>query len=951
MLRELEKIRPGPENATGASQEEPSKSWVQLEARNELDQARSGPEDGTGGPSEGLSLSVLEQPEQQIRSIPEDGAGGDAAVPEHQSRPEDDDAAVPFVRMETQEVAAGPSGGPLASLQIEAARHIHSGPYQDGARPSNPFPSLQPQDREILQQLEQIRLNGDVDEQSSPEWTRQPADIFQERHIAMDHSSSGSPRKIPFHLLQEITDCFSDERKLGSGGFGKVYMGVHNDGEKIAVKMLHYMLGFEEEQFLKEFNNLARLQHPNIVRLVGYCYDVQKNIVEYEGRLVFAERIYRALCFEYMHHGSLDKYVSDEYPGLDWNTRYTLIKGICKGLEYLHEELKPPMYHLDLKPANILLGKNMLPKIADFGLSRFFGEEQTHITKSSIGTRGYLPPEYIERNIVSRKFDIFSLGVIIIKIMTGPTGYRESAEMSPQEFIDFAHKNWRTRLQATPMHLFESYSKQVKRCMEIALSCVEVNRHKRPSIREIVKQLNETEIMIHKQLNEKEIMIYRTRLRDLSSYDQGSSMDQESETIGLCREASCNSRGVIRQGMSTTKVGCVGNYELGRTIGKGTFAKFKFARNIHTGEFVAIKILDKEKVLKHKMVEQIKRGILAMKLIEHPNVVRIYEVMGSKTKIYIVLECVPYGDLLDTIVNSGRMRECEARRYFQQLINAVDYCHSRDVYHLNLKPEKLLLDSRGNLKVSEFGLGALSQQIKTDGVLHTTYGTPNYVAPEVLEDGGYDSGTADVWSCGVILFVLLAGYLPFEDSNLTRLYKKRITIPEILEDEWFKEGYRRQEFDKKFDITLLDDVDAVFQDSEEHLVTEKKDEPVSLNAFDLISSSKGFNLENLLDSEQGFKREERFTSTCPPREIIHRIEEAATTLGFSVQKKNYKLRLEKIEAGRKGNLHVAAEILQIAPSFHVIEVRKGEGDTLEFHKFYKDLSKTLKDIVWKFDDL
>nr|TKW01453.1 hypothetical protein SEVIR_8G181725v2 [Setaria viridis] len=150
--------------------------------------------------------------------------------------------------------------------------------------------------------------------------------------------------------------------------------------------------------------------------------------------------------------------------------------------------------------------------------------------------------------------------------------------------------------------------------------------------------------------------------------------------------------------MSTTKVGCVWNYELGRTIGKGTFAKFKLARNIQTGEFVAIKILDKEKVLKHKMVEQIKRGILAMKLIEHPNIVRIYEVMGSKTKIYIVLEYVTHGELLDTIVNSDRMRECEARRYFQQLINAVDYCHSRDVYHLNLKPEKLLLDSRGNLE-------------------------------------------------------------------------------------------------------------------------------------------------------------------------------------------------------------------------------------------------------------
>uniref|UniRef100_A0A0E0BNH9 non-specific serine/threonine protein kinase n=1 Tax=Oryza glumipatula TaxID=40148 RepID=A0A0E0BNH9_9ORYZ len=138
--------------------------------------------------------------------------------------------------------------------------------------------------------------------------------------------------------------------------------------------------------------------------------------------------------------------------------------------------------------------------------------------------------------------------------------------------------------------------------------------------------------------------------------------------------------------MSTTKVKRrVGKYELGRTIGEGTFAKVKFARDTETGDPVAIKILDKEKVLKHKMVEQIKREISTMKLIKHPNVVRIYEVMGSKTKIYIVLEYVTGGELFDTIVNHGRMREDEARRYFQQLINAVDYCHSRGVYHRDLK--------------------------------------------------------------------------------------------------------------------------------------------------------------------------------------------------------------------------------------------------------------------------
>ncbi|KAF8648584.1 hypothetical protein HU200_064627 [Digitaria exilis] len=433
--------------------------------------------------------------------------------------------------------------------------------------------------------------------------------------------------------------------------------------------------------------------------------------------------------------------------------------------------------------------------------------------------------------------------------------------------------------------------------------------------------------------------------------------------------------------MSTTKVKRrVGKYELGRTIGEGTFAKVRFAKNTETGEPVAIKILDKEKVLKHKMVEQIKREISTMKLIKHPNVVRIHEVMGSKTKIYIVLEYATGGELFDTIVNHGRMREDEARRYFQQLINAVDYCHSRGVYHRDLKPENLLLDSYGNLKVSDFGLSAISQQIKDDGLLHTTCGTPNYVAPEVLEDQGYDGAVADLWSCGVILFVLLAGYLPFEDSNLMMLYKKianaeftfppwtsfpakrlltrildpnpmtRITIPEILEDEWFKKGYKRPEFDEKYDTTL-DDVDAVFNDSEEHHVTEKKEEePVALNAFELISMSEGLNLGNLFDAEQEFKRETRFTSKCPPKEIVRKIEEAAKPLGFDVQKKNYKLRLEKVKAGRKGNLNVATQILQVAPSLHMVEIRKAKGDTLEFHKFFKNLSKTLKDVVWKCED-
>ncbi|RLN33570.1 hypothetical protein C2845_PM03G28660 [Panicum miliaceum] len=254
------------------------------------------------------------------------------------------------------------------------------------------------------------------------------------------------------------------------------------------------MPGLEEEQFQNELNNLVRLQHQNIVPFVSYCYEIQKKLVKYSGKLVLADKIYRLLCFEYMQNGNLGKYLSDEHYGLDWHTRYAIIKGICMGLKYLHEELNPPIYHLDLKPANVLLDEKMVPKIADFGLSRLFGEEQTRITKSSMGTLGYLPPEYIESSLISKKFNIFSLAVVIIKIMTGPTGHSKSFDMSPQQFIEIVHENWRNRLQASQVCMPESSSKQVKRRIKIALSCLETDRRKRPSIGDIVQKLNETEM-------------------------------------------------------------------------------------------------------------------------------------------------------------------------------------------------------------------------------------------------------------------------------------------------------------------------------------------------------------------------------------------------------------------------------------------------------------------------
>uniref|UniRef100_A0A166EVZ8 non-specific serine/threonine protein kinase n=1 Tax=Daucus carota subsp. sativus TaxID=79200 RepID=A0A166EVZ8_DAUCS len=426
--------------------------------------------------------------------------------------------------------------------------------------------------------------------------------------------------------------------------------------------------------------------------------------------------------------------------------------------------------------------------------------------------------------------------------------------------------------------------------------------------------------------------------------------------------ASKSSNHSANGGSGRTKVG---RYELGRTLGEGSFAKVKFARNPETGENVAIKILDKEKVLMHKMIGQIKREISTMKLIRHPNVIRMYEVMASKTKIYIVLEFVTGGELFDKIASKGRLKEDEARKYFQQLINAVDYCHSRGVFHRDLKPENLLLDANGVLKVSDFGLSALPQQLREDGLLHTTCGTPNYVAPEVINNKGYDGAKADLWSCGVILYVLMAGYLPFEESNLMALYKKifkadfscppwfstsakklikrildpspttRITIQEVIENEWFKKGYQQPRFVQE-DVSLAD-VDAIFNETGESLIVERREErpaaPVPMNAFELISKSQGLNLSSLFEKQMGLvKRETRFTSKHPASEIISKIEETATPLGFDIKKNNYKLKLQGEKSGRKGHLSVATEIFEVAPSLYMVEVRKAGGDTLEFHK-------------------
>ncbi|PWA25549.1 CBL-interacting protein kinase 25 [Artemisia annua] len=417
-----------------------------------------------------------------------------------------------------------------------------------------------------------------------------------------------------------------------------------------------------------------------------------------------------------------------------------------------------------------------------------------------------------------------------------------------------------------------------------------------------------------------------------------------------------------------------GKYEMGRLLGQGTFAKVYYAKNIVTSESVAIKVINKDQVRKEGMMEQITREIAVTRLVRHPNVVELKEVMATKQKIYFVMEYVTGGELFAKVVK-GRLKEDVARKYFQQLISAVDFCHSRGVSHRDLKPENLLLDENGDLKVSDFGLSALPEQLRNDGLLHTQCGTPAYVAPEVLRRKGYDGAKADIWSCGVILYVLLAGFLPFQDENLMNMYKKifkaefdyppwfssearrligkilivdparRITIPAIMRLPWFLKGFQRP-----LAFTIKEPEGDGVEMGTDSEITKSESSPPFFNAFEFISSmSSGFDLSNLFEDKR--KSGSLFTSRCSASSIINRLESLAKKLNFKISNSKgneYKMRMQGMSEGRKGKLSVTAEVSEVAPEVAVVEFSKSAGDTLEYKKFCEeDVRPALQDIVWK----
>ncbi|XP_074270057.1 cysteine-rich receptor-like protein kinase 44 isoform X2 [Silene latifolia] len=283
-----------------------------------------------------------------------------------------------------------------------------------------------------------------------------------------------------FEKLSAATNNFQECNKLGQGGFGPVYKGTLEDGQEVAIKRLSGTSRQGAEEFMNEVLVISKLQHRNLVKLLGCC----------------GERLERMLIYEYMPNRSLDAFLFDPQKKgiLDWKKRYSIIEGISRGLLYLHRDSRLKIIHRDLKAANILLDENLNPKISDFGMARIFGGTQIEAdTTRVVGTYGYMPPEYAIEGRFSEKSDVFSFGVLLLEIITGKkTRWFDESSLS---LLGYVWKQWIEDDDISlidPIIAYQGFEAEISKCIHVGLLCVQEYAQDRPDISDVITKLGAT---------------------------------------------------------------------------------------------------------------------------------------------------------------------------------------------------------------------------------------------------------------------------------------------------------------------------------------------------------------------------------------------------------------------------------------------------------------------------
>ncbi|GAB2298803.1 hypothetical protein Dimus_032881 [Dionaea muscipula] len=307
-----------------------------------------------------------------------------------------------------------------------------------------------------------------------------PSDATPLQALDDDEIGSADSLQFDFGTISAATGNFSEAHKLGQGGFGAVYKGRLANGQDIAVKRLGRNSGQGEIEFKNEVLLVAKLQHRNLVRLLGFCLEAEE----------------RLLIYEFMPNASLDHFLFDEMKRatLDWEKRYKIIGGVARGLLYLHEDSRLRIIHRDLKASNILLDAEMNAKISDFGMARLFNVDQTHAdTRRIVGTYGYMAPEYALHGLFSVKSDVFSFGVLVLEIISGQRNNAFRSGELVEDLLTSVWRNWRNGAVLSiidPMVSGGGSMDEIMRCIHIGLLCVQEYEVDRPTMSSVVIMLS-----------------------------------------------------------------------------------------------------------------------------------------------------------------------------------------------------------------------------------------------------------------------------------------------------------------------------------------------------------------------------------------------------------------------------------------------------------------------------
>nr|BAJ93759.1 predicted protein [Hordeum vulgare subsp. vulgare] len=657
-------------------------------------------------------------------------------------------------------------------------------------------------------------------------------DVYEFQSVELDalervvRDENAEPMSLTLPLLRHITNDFSPESEIGVGEYAAVYLGVLPSGLRIAVKRIFNKHTLDEGPFRREIETTMKAAHKNTVRLIGYCYDTQIRCLDHCGEYIFAEMRERLICIEHVPNGTLEAHITDEINGgLDWNQRYQILRGICQALHYLHHEVR--FLHGDIKPSNILLDDGLLPKMFDFGLSSSIDESSRYSQRPYImGSLGYMAPEIIEGVDRSIKSDIYSLGVTIMELLTG------SRRAWEKQNVEQVLAKLRKKLVKEGAFLsWENKYQQVRTCLEIGYTCIEMHPNKRPTALEIIQRLDETEIANY---SGPPLWLIQSGDEESDSSDTDALETETTEHAPSDEEpASANTNGEtsthepdkpdlvnnlpVSVDISDLKVleKITDNFSHERIVGKdGTFKgshkAFVYKGDIPRREMIAVKRLIGVEI----PVEKFKRNAEQFTSLDHENIVKVAGYCHDQSRGHRLVHfkgkplpqlfngaeqllCYEYmhnGTLHDYLIGQGSREIDWQMRYklIKGTCAGLHYLHKGRVdcpiVHLNLSPSNVLLDENYIPRITGFDFSKLIGEKNTKSVVLKLNGPIAYLPPDFFHSKGTDLkylATVDIYSLGLIILEITTqqeikgnhGVLIKsieenwrEDSQITRLY-------------------------------------------------------------------------------------------------------------------------------------------------------------------------------------